>query len=824
MVGLLVRRAPWILGVALILTGVSAVFAIRLYQNLRTDVEELLPTQARSVKDLAEVQERMEATQSLAVLVFSEHPKGSKRFVTEFARTVSRELPDLASHVEYRIDEEIRFFEKRRALMLSLSDLRAVRDYIDRRLRYEEEIRNPLNIFNEVEIEMPTLNREALGAQYASRVSDYTKFKDGYYATSDGKIRVVLVYLSGSALGVTQALRLKEGVERIIARLGPGNYAPDLDVKFTGDVQNLLEERASLIADLELSTLLVAVLVMAVLAIYYRNLRATAALIVCLFAGTLWTFGAAYFAVGYLNANSAFLGSIVLGNGINFGLILLAFYLEERRRLPHEQALPRAMRGAFPGTLAAALAASLAYGSLGLTSFRGFKQFGVIGLIGMLLCWSAAFTVLPAMLTVLDRRRALIPKGRSTQERRGFAYVAAQAVGHYPRALLVAGAVITVVLAGFAARQKGPMLETDTSQLRDRRSLTQGSGYLSRHLDEIFGRYLSPLVVLPHTRVQTRAIVREMKAFQKTPASGGLISNVYSIDDFVPENQAQKIRVLREIQRLLPPKIVRQLSPEDARLIREALTPEAFRSFGVKDLPPMIRARFREKDGTIGKPVLVEPVFDPVIMNEFSNQKRLIDGVRGIVDRIDPRSAVVGQLPLTVDLIASISRDGPRATLFAFLAVLGLAVLLFRRPAAVFHSTFSLLLGVFWMVCFARIFAIKINFLNFIALPITFGIGVDYGVNLLARVRREGTGQLVNIVATTGGAVSLASLTTIIGYGSLLIAGNQGFVSFGKLAILGELTCLFAAVIVLPSFLRWRSLRKERPMAEREQEELRRAA
>ena len=43
----------------------------------------------------------------------------------------------------------------------------------------------------------------------------------------------------------------------------------------------------------------------------------------------------------------------------------------------------------------------------------------------------------------------------------------------------------------------------------------------------------------------------------------------------------------------------------------------------------------------------------------------------------------------------------------------------------------------------------------------------------------------------------LASLTTIIGYGSLLIAGNQAFVSFGKLAVLGEITCVTAAILSL---------------------------
>jgi predicted RND superfamily exporter protein len=33
---------------------------------------------------------------------------------------------------------------------------------------------------------------------------------------------------------------------------------------------------------------------------------------------------------------------------------------------------------------------------------------------------------------------------------------------------------------------------------------------------------------------------------------------------------------------------------------------------------------------------------------------------------------------------------------------------------------------------------IKLNFLNFVALPITFGIGVDYAVNVMQHARLEG--------------------------------------------------------------------------------------
>ena len=96
------------------------------------------------------------------------------------------------------------------------------------------------------------------------------------------------------------------------------------------------------------------------------------------------------------------------------------------------------------------------------------------------------------------------------------------------------------------------------------------------------------------------------------------------------------------------------------------------------------------------------------------------------------------------------------------------------------------------------------NFLNFVALPITIGIGVEYATNLWARCRAASVSRLTlpQILAETGSAVSLCSLTTIIGYSSLLLAQNRALQSFGKVACLGEVTCLVAALLIVPAVAR----------------------
>ena len=71
-----------------------------------------------------------------------------------------------------------------------------------------------------------------------------------------------------------------------------------------------------------------------------------------------------------------------------------------------------------------------------VTSFRGFYQFGVMGAVGALFCWVATFTVLPAMLALLDRRQR--PAGHAKRARRWSWASLAALPAAATRALLIA--------------------------------------------------------------------------------------------------------------------------------------------------------------------------------------------------------------------------------------------------------------------------------------------------------------------------------------------------------------------------------------------------
>ena len=126
----------------------------------------------------------------------------------------------------------------------------------------------------------------------------------------------------------------------------------------------------------------------------------------------------------------------------------------------------------------------------------------------------------------------------------------------------------------------------------------------------------------------------------------------------------------------------------------------------------------------------------------------------------------------------------------------------------------TLALGVLLMTGGAGLARVHVTFLNFIALPITFGIGAEYALNVVVRYREER--DVARAVISTGAAVALCSWTTIVGYGSLLAARNRALQGFGAMAILGEVACLTAAIIALPALVLWVWQRRQRAASKRD--------
>ena len=808
------RHGALLWTVAILLAIPAAWRTVHLYQHLRSDIEELLPRDAPSVVAVDELRRRMAGLQYLGVMVDVGRPENvpaGERLLDDLAARVRRYPRTEVSDVRTGYAAERTFVETHAGSLIGLDDLKSIRQRIEDRLHWEYAKKTD-TLLDEDE-PAPALDFSDIEKKYASQLGggdlEGYRFSNRALAST-----LMIIEVGGFSTGASHAADLIRHVQDDIRALGgPEHYAPGMRIGLAGDVAISAEEMSALVQDLTLSSALVVVAVLLALFLFYRWARSLLALFLPLALAAVYAFGLASlppFRVTELNSNTAFLGSIIIGNGINFGIIQLARYLEARRNgRPVEEGLAIALWGTRWGTLSAAMAAGAAYASLVAMQFRGFRQFGAIGGLGMVFAWTTTVVLMPPLLSWLDRGRHA-PRPHQSSGR--IMSAVARAVGARPKTFVVLAAVVTALslweVRGFGRDR----LEYDFSRLRRRDTWSSGEGYWGKRMDTLLGRYLTPTVILTDSQAEARAVAERLRAESAHPPLASMIASIRTYDDLVPPDESAKQAELAVIRRKMTPNIRGTIPAADRqkldRLIgppaTDGTSPAAPPPIRPEQVPDVLTRGLRERDGTSGRAVLVYPNpseswWRGETISTFVKQLRQVAQVPVAMGGRPAR--VAGGPALSYDIISSMERDGPLASLLAFLGVVATVLIIFRRGLATPFVIGSLVVGVLWLVALTMLLGIKINFINFIAFPITFGIGVDYAVNVMARYLRDGGRDVGAAVRGTGGAVGLCSLTTIIGYSSLLIAQNVGLFLFGLLAVFGEIACLTTAVVVLPAVL-----------------------
>jgi hypothetical protein len=171
------------------------------------------------------------------------------------------------------------------------------------------------------------------------------------------------------------------------------------------------------------------------------------------------------------------------------------------------------------------------------------------------------------------------------------------------------------------------------------------------------------------------------------------------------------------------------------------------------------------------------------------------------MQEIDPR--VTGIPSIFYVLIGIIARDGRNAVLLTLAVVFLLLLWDFRSARLALLAMVPLVIGAVWMVGTMQACGLQLTLVNVIVVPLILGIGIDDGVHLLHRYRVEGAGKIETVFSSTGKAVLLTSLTTMLAFGSLVFATYRGLGSMGIALFIGVGTCFLASVLLLPALLGW---------------------
>ncbi len=826
------RMPFFVVGVALATMAACWTYARKL--EVRSDVMELLPRDSPGFQAFERRLERVGGRATITVVAESPDRAANERFIDGMSAKLQKTLddrnacvascadpsaatctstcgPELIAFFEAGTKDVRTFFEHNKWLYVGQKELEEADSTLDRQIAIQSGLVEDLE--GDDTTAKSGLGMSAYRDKWKAHADERDDFPTGYFASADGTQIALRIFSTGAGMGGGQDEHLLASVQSMVDELRPASFHPDMKVGFGGDIANAKAEKDSLISEALLATGAAAALIIIAIVWFYGSLWS---LPIILFP-PLFGIGCAYaFATakyGFVNSSGAFLGAIILGGGINYPIVLFSRYKEFRARgMSTDVARREAVWNAFRAELVGSSVASIAYGSLTVTRFRGFSQFGVIGFFGMLLVWISMIPCLPALVVIVEKfqtklprwMRESAPRVESDGSRGFFSRVVGDVTERYPRWFVGLGLVITLAAAiKLPAFLKDPW-EYDFDKLGSKGARSSGAFQWSAKADKILnGRMnLNGSLVLadrPDQVAEVKARILENDA--KDP-QGALIEGVSTVWDFLPgtpEEQKAKLEVLERIRDRLTERVVSRLSPEEQKDVREMIPPDSLRVLTPDDLPSMLKRRFQEKDGTLGTVFYVRYKAG-ISRNDGHNLLRMASSLDGIVLADGTRVDTASRATVFAEMIKSLERDGPLATGVSFVAVLCVVIVATASRRGTFSVIVTLVMGVIWMLGFAALAGTRLNFLNFIALPITFGIGSEYPFNIFDRSRLLG-GDVTSAVKLHLGAVALCSYTTIIGYGSLIFADNQALQSFGTLSIAGEIACVIGALFFLPALL-----------------------
>jgi predicted RND superfamily exporter protein len=804
-------RRPWVplLGVALV-TCIMGWFASRL--ELRTRYDALLPDSQPSVIELHRVEARTASAQTLLVLLEASDPALLRSMGDAAVSRLMALGPDLVSSAEDGTQAARAFLTPRAGLFLSLPELEKLRADVDARWDYEV-ARESGELLDDTG---PPVTMQQIEDRFRKKADAAGASEDrsgGYYARKDGTGLVVVVRspVAGGDLAKTgPALKKMEGVFEALEASDP-SYA-QVRVGYAGDMATGFIEYDRIRNDLLGVGARGIALVLTAVLLYFMRVRALLVMGITIAVGLVWTLGFTQIFIGHLNVATGFLISIIAGNGINVGILYQSRYFEERRQgAPAVDALKTSVRATWQPTVIAALAAAASYLSLLVTQFRAFRDFGIIAATGMLLCWVVKTLMVPPLLLLLERWRPLTQRAHDDEggsivdkiRRLGMGYGRAFAwlVPKAPRALFGAGALLVVAgaVAGVLYVRRDPMeydlgaTDNDPSDNPELHRVWDG-------VIDILGAGHEGMIVLTDTPAEAKELQDKLQAdWDRAPEGAKPFVGVHTLWSAVPDDQQAKIPALESItDRLLRARKRGFVADSEWAKVKDYLPPPDLHPYTLADLPEPLARPYSEKDGTRGRLVVIEP--EPSKSNDLRYLLRYSDSFRetrlasGKIVRGSGRAVIFS------DILKAVVRDIRNAVgLSLALTLLAVGVTFRGGGRHALSVIFALLVGVAGEAVFLYFDDVKLNFMNFPALPITFGIGVDYAVNVVQRYRADGSRDILGALRTTGGAVVLCSLTTTLGYLALIGSANRAIRSLGTIAVVGEVSCLLAAMTVLPA-------------------------
>lgn len=669
----------------------------------------------------------------------------------------------------------------------------------------------------------------------------------GYLVTAAGDGHLVLVFPdlpSDEGVEVAPVVERMRAIRDEVLADAPAGLTADL----TGTPALSADELEILKYGLQMSTVATTLGIGLLCFLLFRSLRQTIIALIPLLPGMVGTLAVVRLLYDDLNLVTSSFVAVLMGLGIDFSVHAISRFNEELRA---GKTAPEAVRASMvltgPGVLTGAVVTAAAFLTSATTDFTAFSELGIVVALGLMIVVGCTFLLLPAILRQPKGALRVPPEPPGLRAVPGLARKLRWPLTLASVAAAVAGAV-TLPRVGFNPRYFDFLPQTtESSRALDRLeydpvaspvfanlradSIEQSRTMAAqlRALDSVAG-VQAPSDLLPPLDAESLAALRagfeglaapsfDALAARSTTAPQ-LVTAVSGVIDALDESRLAMtqagmptagmdaalgaFKALRERAKGLDDAgraRLATLEAQAAALLRPAwqtATAVAERgAYAPSDLPPLFARRYVSKDGQL-------LALYAVPAGSFW-ERDVAERFRLDMVTIDPK--VSGLATVHVRHGEIVMEGFRRAALMAGVLVLLLLALDFRSLRDACLALVPTIIGWLWMTGLMVVFGLRFDVANVVSMPLVLGIGIAFGVHMMHRCREEEQEgrpmeeRLDRVVRGTGGAIAVAALTTMVGFGGLMIAAHGGMKSFGSLMMLGIGLCLLSTVLVLPALL-----------------------
>lgn len=616
---------------------------------------------------------------------------------------------------------------------------------------------------------------------------------------------------------------------------------------------------------LGLSMLLSMIAIGGLLFMAFRMAVAPALALLNLVIGLIWAAGIVALVVPVLNIMTAMFMVILIGLGIDFSIHVISTFTEMRSKgLSLTEATLAGLEKSGKGVSTGAITTSVAFLALMVGDSRAMSELGLVTAIGLLAVMVSSFVVLPVLMVSWERwREKRLTKRGMTREikPKDITFTSLGRTGvliqNNPWFSLISMVLVTILLF-FAAREitfNHNMMDLEAEGLpsimlqdtvQEKFDLSMDFAYLvsesveeSRELRKKAKELpsvasvddISTYLPSPAEQAKRQPHIEEVRSLMEkaiaTPVKKDGLSlikqeverlemNIMELQSMAFLGGQDKVyarctemvgsveeepdnKIFMRLYELLDQEM--QTVTDRLNLFQDSYA-EYFTSsvlnmtntelIALDMLPESIVDRYASRDRSLFLTTVLPSGNiwqDKLFMEQFSSELEIVS------DRSTGMPVIMRAL---FDIIG---RDGRNAALLTLVLVFVILLVDFRSIKYALIAMMPLAAGAVWMIGLMQVFGLQLDLMNVMALPLILGIGIDDGVHVVHRWRLEGPRSANIVLSSTGKAVLLTSMTTILAFGSMMFSPFRGYASLSYALIFGVGACFLTTVIIVSAFM-----------------------